>query len=98
MNITWIAAEGWRLAGMIRHDFDNPFPVMHLKNAPSSTSENYRHVYRERSIDGDRAESLRSVNDSIFLRCLKDRIETVVLDDTLALTTEQQRAIGCLFD
>ena len=41
---------------------------------------------------------LRIVDDAVFLRCMKDRVETVVLDDTLAFAAKQKRTVRRLFD
>ena len=38
------------------------------------------------------------MNDAVFMGCMKDRVETVVLDDTLALAAEQERTVRRLLD
>ena len=98
MDFSRVSAEGRRLAGMVRRHLDDLFPVVDFQNTPPSTNEYDRHVWCKRRIDGDSAERLRIVNDAVFMGCMKDRVETVVLDDTLALATEQERTVRCLLD
>ena len=98
MNFACIASEAWRLTNIIGCHLDNSFLVVHLKDAPPSTDEYDRHVRGQRHVDGDRSERLPIVNDAVLLRCLKDRVEAVVLNEAFALAAKQERTVPRLLD